>query len=301
MATRQIGNVLRKLHLNSSPSWHLVKGGSTDPPPYVEDVIYQRKVRIASATPAGALGIPFSTILGAAGLPAGSFTRMTILRVDAYGSITGAENGIRLSTNIITNDGLVVDRDFEDYGTLGARRPKVSIEISPKDQEFIDTSSPAGLVVFRTLDRNGTAIAGNVVVDFHCQFKNTAAETRDRKIDALWEISQERNWDPETPWDEGDEEEPGNSHLEQSHGEQLGYRKSNGGNCLHCTLDDTTSKCSLQGEDQNSPGLNAISLGKPWDCRGKCSLVSTDCEEYEVPDLESSSSEIKVEDPDPHA
>lgn len=234
---RKIGNVIRALHLNSSPTWHLVKSRAVDPPPYIEDVVYQRKVRLtfAATTPQGVKLSP-SVILGAAGLPASSFEKLTVLRGDFYGVASATTPGIRITPEIITNDTTVTDREFDDFGVQGARRPHVRIVISPKDQAFIPTFETRSLFTFQFLDELGEAVSGTgAVVDLHCQFKNTATTTRLRRQDAM-EYYRDIIQGLE-PWCGYDSEDP----YQQPDSTQCQWHEGSTGN--GCGIRSESSKC----------------------------------------------------------
>lgn len=181
---RTIGNTIRAMHLNQAATWHLNKTRNFDPPPYVEDVIYQRKVRLSAIT-TGTTSIAYTpaSILAAAGLVPGSFTLMTVLRADFYGQAAAASNGLSVISFIISSDGQIArDRDFEDNGVQGSRRPHISISISPKDQGFVETSGTSQIFNGAVLDGNGGTVSGQIIADFMVQFKNTAAAVREARL-----------------------------------------------------------------------------------------------------------------------
>lgn len=177
---RIVNQRIRALALNSAPTWHLTRGNRFDPPIYVEDVLYQRKVRVAFAVPAGGSFTTPPSILAAAGLPVGSFAFLTILRIDMWGE-AGVNNGIRLNTNILVDNGSIADREFDDFGVQGSRRPHIGVMISPKDQQFVGTDSSALIAGYSVLSPIGEPIAGSVIVDFLVQFKNTVTVVRERR------------------------------------------------------------------------------------------------------------------------
>lgn len=180
---------LKEMHVNQAATWHLNKTRSFDPPPYVEDVLYQRKVRLAAElTSAQIASYTPANILAAAGLPVGSFQFLTVLRADFYGQ-AAAVNGIRVSSFIISGSDIIPDRDFEDYGIQGARRPHISISISPKDQGFVETSSTSTIFQVTTVNQSGTVAPGSLIADFFVQFKNTAAAVREGRKSVRFDLS----------------------------------------------------------------------------------------------------------------
>lgn len=194
---RVVSAQLRRMHLNAAPTWHLVphRNPNQDPPAYTQDAIYTRKVRVIAVVAAGSFNIYPSIIIASAGLSSSAFETLTVTRIKAYGTASVENNGLRLLTRLMTlvttPDGdpqTLPDREFLDWGTQGSRRPFIDVEISPKDQGFIDATAVAGTAAVCTvqvLNQSGLGVAGNVIVDFFCQFRNSA-ELAHRRINEFW-------------------------------------------------------------------------------------------------------------------
>jgi len=135
---------------------------------------------MAVTVPATGFNFITADVIGAGGIHDTSFVYMTILGIDLYGT-AGANNGIRLLTRIFTDATTKLDRDFDDFGTQGAQRPHIKVKISAKDQQFLPTGSADVLFGVFCLDPIGAPVAGSVIVDVLCQFKNTGAVVRARR------------------------------------------------------------------------------------------------------------------------
>jgi len=170
---RQINNALRANHLTGIPGWYLIKSGQNDPPPYNDDAVYARKIRKVVATvAAGGYTITPTILTTALGFSATTFKSITITRIDVWGYAQA--NGVKLS---VTNSGPGNDRDFVDYGVIGARSPHVAVGISPRDQIWYTTAATTTIAVARTLNQAGAEVAGNVIIDVHVQFRGIELST----------------------------------------------------------------------------------------------------------------------------
>lgn len=196
---RRISAYVHRLHLNSPPTWYLVKSRNTDPPPYNEDAIYQRKVRIAATLTVAGYPVVPDDVISSAGLTSTSFELFSINEIKVYSdagvTVSGGAApsiGIRLSTRIIqqvpkpTGTAItLIDREFSDYGVTGARRPCIHVRINPKDQGFIDSSQtdPTSPVLFvQTIGPGGIPVIGSVIIDMIVSFKNSEVTVRNRRL-----------------------------------------------------------------------------------------------------------------------
>lgn len=175
---RLITSRLRELHLSQSAGWHLCRSRLIDPPAYIEDVIYERKVRMPFEAVIAGTGINPAEITAAAGFSPSAFSLITVLGIEAWGPAGDGALGIRVRTNVISGNIAVTDRDFDDFGTVGARRAHVKLSISAKDQSFLPVTSTLNFATFNCFDELGVMVAGHVLVDFRVQFKNNSATVR---------------------------------------------------------------------------------------------------------------------------
>lgn len=167
-AVRQIANKIHSMHLNSAPTWYRIASRVDDPPPYVTDVIYSRKVRVTSIV--STFSVTYQDIRDAIGLTqANFFTRMFVRRIDAYGDTT---NSISLTPHLADTPVLTrPDRAFTDIGVPGSRRPHISVNVSPKDSSYVTLFSQivctGGSVTFNTF-------VPPIIIDFFVEFFDSA-------------------------------------------------------------------------------------------------------------------------------
>lgn len=171
---RQITSRLRALHLSQAATWHLSRSArNVHPPAYNEDVIFERKVRIVTATPVTGNTFVPGTIFAAAGLPIAAFGLVSVVGIEVWGAASGTQ-GVRLQANIITGPTTAVtDRDFDDFGSTGAQRAHLKVSISTKDQGFLSNASTQSFCQVFSLDEAGVPVVGSAIVDLRVQFKNS--------------------------------------------------------------------------------------------------------------------------------
>lgn len=159
---RQVKSILRRDLLTTSTGWVRNKTRNCDPPEYLYEPIIQRRVRaIAHIDVTGLIFTPFE--IGAAHGMYATFRNVKVNRVDVWGKADGTT--ISLAAEF---DGY--QKTFTDVGVTGSRRSHVSIAISPRDAEWYAVSDQSELFTVRLYDEKATLIAGNCIVDFHCQF-----------------------------------------------------------------------------------------------------------------------------------
>jgi hypothetical protein len=176
---RIVTNKLRTARLTTDKQWALNGNQKVvSPPPYNEDAVWVRKARIAFTTVVGGVSVTFAEIMTALGLPTTVFTRYMVTHMALYGGSTIP--GVRLTPYISSANTTTPDREFSDFGTVGAARPCIKVSISTKDNGYCSIPTAIAASLF-TLDEAGAPVVGTVVVDFVIHLKNTAVVTRERR------------------------------------------------------------------------------------------------------------------------
>lgn len=164
------------MNMNGEPNWFLIKNRvNLDPPPYVEDVTYSRKVRlIGSVATITNLNITVGGVADALFGPAGGaprpFTRFMCNEIqawtpaspDSFVRITAANPTVQGSSN--------ADKAFSDIGTQGSVRPYVHARINNKDVSWLPlVTGETGALLFVV-----SVPPGRYVIDLMCHFSGTA-------------------------------------------------------------------------------------------------------------------------------
>lgn len=174
---RRVNNHMKSLNMNGEPNWYLMKSRrNLDPPPYVEDVTYVRKVRIIGSSTAGEnLNITVGTFLTGLFGPSGGaprpFTRFMVSELQAW-TPASPDSFVRVTAAAATNQGTSnADKAYSDIGTQGSERPYVHIRINTKDASWLPTT---------TVGHEATLLfivsvpPGRYIIDAQCHFSGTA-------------------------------------------------------------------------------------------------------------------------------
>lgn len=196
----KIAATIRRLHLNSPPTWYSIKANNTDPPTVSEDSAYQRKVRIVATTtaaPADFFKVTALELMTAAGLTPTIFNKLFVNQAKFYGQANGS--GIRVSTFLPTVPEGTSDfqrsKSFNDYGIQGARRPCIHVKINPKDIVPILANNGNAIFTVSCVDQATGAVApGSIIIDVWVTFFQSRSVLLRTALDVLHEEAV-RHWD----------------------------------------------------------------------------------------------------------
>lgn len=181
-----ISRRLRAARLTAPPAWYASPGRYKDPPELPNTPPYFIKLRLFGTT------VPLTTVsLTAVGLSTTlnqNFGIVVVSRIDVWG--TASDNTVCLQVNLPTPTGTVANNStFFGTGVLGARRPYVSVMISPKDAEEYATGNASAIAVATAYDTKGNRTTLDLMFDVHCTFFASSL-TLDKRAGRLDEIKE---------------------------------------------------------------------------------------------------------------
>lgn len=175
-----VSNMLRTRQISTPPQWALVKSRgatafnrSVNPPPYNDDSVYQRKVRIVHSNNLNNI-ITVKQLQDAAGV--GSiFHYVAVDRIEAWGAHSdGTAPMLRVQPAfpISATGSHPNSRDFIDIGTTGASKSHLAITLGEKDIKFFSAST-VEICKVGLLNEEGAPVLGQVIIDLWCRFRGT--------------------------------------------------------------------------------------------------------------------------------